>query len=69
MAEKWKGADAAPIVAGRCSKHHTEVTPLARVCVDCHHEALEAAGFDWRLIGSLRVDMGGATGFNKARLE
>lgn len=68
MAAKWKGADVAPVVGGFCTKHREPVTPLTRVCMTCHHEALAAAGFDWEQISELRADMGGATGFNKARL-
>jgi len=66
---KYQPAPAPPIVAGTCTKHGGPVTPITRVCLSCHHEALDAAGFNWRDIAGLRRDMGGATGFNRARLE
>lgn len=68
MTARWKGAEAAPIVGGRCSKHGKPVAPLTKVCIDCHHEALDAAGFDWRSIGSMRLLAEGASGW-RARHE
>lgn len=57
-----------PIVGGCCTKHGETVTPIAKVCLSCHHDALDAAGFEWRAIGGLRADMGGTSGW-LARLQ
>lgn len=68
MAEKWKGAETAPIRNGVCTKHRERVTPLTGICLSCHHDALRAAGVEPESLTGLRA-MGGATGFNRARLE
>lgn len=64
--DKYEGWTPAPIVGGSCTKHREKTTP-SNICMSCHHDALDAAGFDWRTIGSMRP-MGNATGFNMARL-
>lgn len=38
----YKGAEWPPVVNGRCTKHRTPVTPITKICMDCHREQLAA---------------------------
>jgi hypothetical protein len=49
MKHGYKPKQRAPVRRGVCTKHGTRVG-WTGVCIDCHHEHLDEAGFDWRLI-------------------